>query len=65
MVYTRLRVILVAGVRYVPFLLYAVPLGVIPRSLYTSAHSTANVANVWGSIALLISEVDHRIQTNE
>ena len=27
--------------------------------------STANTANAWGSIALLILEVHHRVQTNE
>ena len=32
MVYTQLRVILVAGLRYVPFLLHVVGLGVIYRS---------------------------------
>ena len=61
MVYKRLRVILVARLRYVPFLLYVVLLGVI----YTSVLPTANTANVWGSIALLILEVYHRVQTDE
>ena len=32
MVYTRLRVILVAGLLYVPFLLYVVLLGVVYRT---------------------------------
>ena len=53
--------ILVARLRYVPFLLYVVLLGVI----YTSVLPTANTANVWGSIALLILEVYHRVQTDE
>ena len=61
MVYKRLRVILVARLRYVPSLLYVVLLGVI----YTSVLPTANTANVWGSIALLILEVYHRVQTDE
>ena len=65
MVYTRLRVILVVGLRYVPILLYVVPLGVIYRSKYTRVLPTANTANVWGSIALLILEVYHRVHTNE
>ena len=53
--------ILAAGLRYAPFLLYEVLLGVI----YTSVLPTANTANVWGSIALLILEVYHRVQTDE
>ena len=38
MVYTRLRVILVAALCYVPFFLYAVPFGVIHRSLVGTAY---------------------------
>ena len=32
---------------------------------YTSVLPTANIANIWGSIALLILEVYHRVQINE
>ena len=61
MVYTRQRMILVARLRYVPSLLYVVLLGVI----YTSVLPTTNTANVWSSIALLVLEVYHRVQTDE
>ena len=33
--------------------------------MYTSVLPTGNTANVWGSIALLILEVYHRVQINE
>ena len=68
MVYTRLRVILVAGLRYVPFLLYVVLLGLIYRSsVITVYQRTTNgeYCHVWKSIALLMLEVCHRGQTNE
>ena len=67
MVSTRLRVILVAGLRYVPFVLHVVLLGVIygRNSQHTSVLPTANTANVWGSIALLTFKVYHRVPTNE
>ena len=39
MVYTRLRVMLVAGLRYVPFFLYVLLLGVINRSYLVSRNS--------------------------
>ena len=62
LVYTRLRVILVARPRYVSFLLYVrVFLGVI----YTSVPPNANTANVWSSTALLILEVYHGVQSTE
>ena len=71
MVYTRLRVILVARRLDVPFLLYVV-LHVIYRTYVVAVHTsvlptanTANTANVWGSIALLVLEVYHRVQTDE
>ena len=60
--------ILVAGCRCIPSLLYIVFLGAIYRSYVvtdTSALSTVNTANVWGSIALLILVVYHRVQTTE
>ena len=67
MAYTRPRVILVAGLRYVPFLLCIV-LDVIhtvgrKSSHYTSVLPTANTANEWGNIALLTLDVYHRIHT--
>ena len=61
MIHTQLRVIMVAGLRYVPFLLHVVFLGVI----YTSVLPTANTAKAWGSIALLILEMYHRVQTGD
>ena len=51
-----------------PSCTYIVFLGAIYRSYVvtdTSALSTVNTANVWGSIALLILVVYHRVQTNE
>ena len=38
MVYTRLRVILVAGLRYVPFLMYVVLLGVVYRTYFVTVY---------------------------
>ena len=65
---TRLRVILVAGLCYVPFLLYVVLL--VPykgrkSERYTRVRPTANAAHAWGSIALSMLEVCHRVQTNK
>ena len=68
MAYTRLREILVAGLRYVPFFVYVGPtwcyIGCKSKQ-YTSVLPTANTASVWGSTSLLILEVYHCVQTNE
>ena len=67
MVYTRLRVTLVAGLRCVPFFLHVVLLGVIYRSYVETVYQPTTyceTANVRGSIALLILEVYHRVHSN-
>ena len=65
---TRLRVVLVAGLRYVPFFLYVVLLGVIHRSYVATLYqrtTNGEYCQRMGSIALLMLEVYHRVQTNE
>ena len=56
MAYTRLRVILVAGLLYVLFLLNVVLLGVSIPTYY-------QLRILWGSIALLVLKVYYRVQT--
>ena len=66
-VFTWLRMILVPGLRCVPSLLYVVFLGVVSPNGIPAYYlqGTANTAKWWGSIALLILVVYHRVQTTE